>query len=73
MRSELVAALAQHDPILSQVFPQQDGSVGVALTWRHPDQDEPEWIEAPMALREAPLVYLRLVENPDEWRAERIG
>lgn len=68
-RAAAVEYLRNYQLVTPVVRPQPDGSTLVMFAWTHPDQH----VSGP-APRQAVVinVRLRLVENPDDWRVERI-
>lgn len=69
-RSEWVRSLRNLQVSIPRVRPQQDGSLGILLSWVHPDQDEP-LVSATRRLVLGRMAYLRLNDS-GEWRVERI-
>lgn len=71
-RAAAVATLSGYHPAFPCVVPEPDGGVAVLLVWLHPDQDELLTFTRETQVMAYP-VHCRLVENPDDWRVERIG
>lgn len=60
-----------HGVFSPPVYPQTDGSIGVALPWVHPDQTEVRAASAgeQMVVRWA---YVVLDDEPDSWRVRNL-
>jgi hypothetical protein len=52
------------------VRPQEDGSLGILLSWIHPDQDEPLVVTSARLVK-SHMAYL--TREPDGWRVDRIA
>ena len=70
-RAEVIKALEFYRTMYPRVRPQADGSLEITLAWVHPEHEDP-LVASPRMVLQHPVI-LRLVENPDDWRVERIG
>ena len=70
-RADAAGLLRYFQPLVPRVRPQPDGSLVVSLIWLHPEMKS-LLVSEPRMMTTVPIT-LRLVENPDDWRVERIG